>query len=230
MKLAGLLAALAAALSFSLPAVAQEPAAPPPPGGEFELGILDDEPEFDIVDSGPRPSWGGGPGGQMARPGSMSGHGMPGMGPMGGQRRDMMRRAQMGLPLIRMMLFNREPLGLSPAQVTNLETIRMDYLREVIRRRADIQIARLDLVTLMRPDPADPAGAVDTAKIEGKIREIERMRGDVQVARVRAMEAGKTQLSADQRAKLATLVAEARARWQRGGAPGRPAMPGQPRS
>jgi hypothetical protein len=50
------------------------------------------------------------------------------------------------------------------------------------------------------------------AKVEAKIRDVSRMKADLQVARLGAIEKGKAQLSADQRAKLAALLTESRSR------------------
>jgi len=47
-------------------------------------------------------------------------------------------------------------------------------------------------------------------KVEAKIREIEKLRADARIARIRAMERGKEQLTADQRKKLQDLLAEPR--------------------
>ena len=133
-----------------------------------------------------------------------------------------------------MILRHRDELALSAAQVQSLEKLRGDYMREAIRRDADRKIARLDLLALMRPDPADPTKAVDMAQVEAKVREIEKLRADLQLARIRTIEAGKAQLTPDQRTKLNGLLAQMRSRWQRGGpaSPGSmpPAPPPGPRS
>jgi Spy/CpxP family protein refolding chaperone len=42
-------------------------------------------------------------------------------------------------------------------------------------------------------------------KAEAKVREIERIRGDLRFARIRSIEKGKAQLSAEQRRKLQEL-------------------------
>jgi Spy/CpxP family protein refolding chaperone len=130
----------------------------------------------------------------------------------------------MGGPLISLMLHNRSELGLSAAQVETLEKLRGDFMREAIRREADQKIAHLDLMGLMRPDPADPTKALDLAKVEGKIRDIEKMQADLRIARIRAIEAGKAQLTPEQRTKLAALLAQHRAHWHRRG-PEPPAPP-----
>ena len=46
------------------------------------------------------------------------------------------------------------------------------------------------------------------AKVEAKVREIERMRADLRIARIRTIQKGKEQLTADQRKKLQELLAE----------------------
>jgi hypothetical protein len=215
MTLKGVFGALAAVLMLALPAAAQGPGGLAAPCTDGQLdpapGELIDEAQY--------------PGRPGPGPGPMMGHhgpGMRGQGHHGGMRRPM------GRPLLTMMLRHRDELGLSAAQVQSLEKLRGDYMREAIRRGADRKIARLDLLALMRPDPADPTKAVDMARVEAKVREIEKLRADLQLARIRAIEAGKAQLTADQRTKLNGLLAQMRSRWQRGGPPPRGSMPPAP--
>ena len=105
-------------------------------------------------------------------------------------------------PLITLMLRYKDELGLSADQVQSLERLRADFQREAIRRDADLRIAQMDLTTLLEREP------VDLGQVEAKLREIERLRGDLRLARIRAIEQGKSQLTAEQRAKLRTLLAE----------------------
>ena len=105
-------------------------------------------------------------------------------------------------PLISLMLRNRDKLGLSDAQVRNLEQLRNDFQKESIRKDADVRVAEMDLSALLE------AQNVDMAKVEAKVREIERLRADLRIARIRAIEKGKEQLTADQRKKLQELLAE----------------------
>jgi len=81
-----------------------------------------------------------------------------------------------------------------------LEAIRGDFAREAIRRGADIRIAELDLGTLLGQDP------VDLAKAEAKTREVAQLRADLRIARLRAVEQGKAVLTAEQRARLQTML------------------------
>ena len=112
-------------------------------------------------------------------------------------------------PVITLMLRNRNELGLSPAQVETLERLRADFQREAIRRDADLRIAVMDLAALLEKDP------VDLGPVEAKLREVERLRVDLRLARIRAIEQGKAQLTAEQRAKLRTLLAEPEHGWPR---------------
>lgn len=106
------------------------------------------------------------------------------------------------------VLFNRQELGLTTQQVDSLRTLGMDSWRAAIRRGADLQIARLDLMSLRWSNP------VDMGKVETKVREIERLKGDGRIAAFRTAEDAKAQLTAEQREKLRSLWA---ARWQRRG-------------
>jgi hypothetical protein len=109
---------------------------------------------------------------------------------------------------IGMVLMNRQELGLTTQQVDSLRTLGMDSRRAAIRRHGDLQIAKLDFMSLRWNDP------VDMGKIETKVREIEKFKGDGRIAAIRTVEAARAQLTAEQREKLKSLWA---ARWQRRG-------------
>ena len=188
MKTIAALGAVAVILGLTLPAMAQSPATT----------------ETVQAQAGP----GGGPG--MGGPGPGQRLGGPGMrGERGGWQRQAGRHhMRRGRSIIFMALRNQKELGLSPQQVSSLQQMGMDAARAGIKRRADAQLARLDLMGLMRTEP------VDMAKLEAKIRDIEKLKADGAIARIRTNEAAKAQLTPDQREKLKTLRM---ARWQRRG-------------
>ena len=124
-------------------------------------------------------------------------------------------------PLLSIMLSHRAELGLSAAQVETLERLRAEFQKEAIRVEADVRIAETDLRLLLAADP------VDLARVEARIREIERRRADLRVGRVRTIEQGRAQLSADQREKLRTLLAGGRPAGG-GVSPGAPPAPSAP--
>jgi hypothetical protein len=123
---------------------------------------------------------------------------------MGNRLSEHFRRAEIReeRPLITLMLRHRDRLGLSAEQVQGLERLRDSFQRDVIRSEADLRIADMDLSSLLSADP------VDLQKVEAKIRDIERLKADLRVARIRSIEKGKALLTADQRAKLNSLMAD----------------------
>jgi Spy/CpxP family protein refolding chaperone len=123
-------------------------------------------------------------------------------------------------PLITIMLHHRTELGLTPEQVTRLETLRGDFTREAIRRDADIRIAELDLAGLLGQDQ------VDLAKVETKVREVAQLRAELRIARLRALEQGKAVLTAEQRTRLQSMLSGG----MHHGAPGMPGAPAPRRS
>jgi hypothetical protein len=141
----------------------------------------------------------------------------------------------LGVPVIGPILDRREDLELSASQVEALERLGTDFIRETIRRQADLMVAGVDLDSLLGPDPSR---AVDLGSVEAKLRELERIRTDLLVALLRVIEAGKAQLTPDQRSKLATLMAGGpqspddppapAASPARAGAPPSPRGPGHP--
>lgn len=124
---------------------------------------------------------------------------------LGGQWHDLLSAVEPGgeRPLISIALAHRAELGLSAGQVTALERLRSDYQREAVRRDADLRVAEMDVATLRR------AESVDLAQVEARVREAERLRADMRMARIRTIEQGKAQLTAEQREKLRALMAEA---------------------
>jgi Spy/CpxP family protein refolding chaperone len=123
-------------------------------------------------------------------------------------------------PIISIMLSHRQELGLTTAQVNELERLRTEFQREAIKRDADMRVAEMDIAALLKSDP------VDLAKVEAKVREVERARADLRIGRFRAIEQAKAQLTQDQRAKLASVLADPWAPYPRWGIPpGRLAPP-----
>jgi periplasmic protein CpxP/Spy len=177
MKTIAALGALAVILGLTLPAMAQSPATTEAVQAQAGPG------------SGPGM---GGPGSGPGGPGMRKGHG-------GWERHAGRHHMRRGRSIIFMALRNQKELGLSPQQVSSLQQMGMDAARAGIKRRADAQLARLDLMSLLRAEP------VDMAKVEAKIRDIEKLKADGAIARIRTNEAAKAQLTPDQREKLKTL-------------------------
>ena len=182
---------LALALGLTLPAAAEPPA-------DTQLSQATPAPA-----PGGHPQWGQRPDGGR----SMHGH-------HGWHRRGKAHR----FSLARLALRHQKELGLSTTQVDSLRKLGVDARRDAIKREADLKLARVDLGTLMMPDPADPNRARDMGKIEAKVRDIEKLRADAKIAQIRTMEQSRQVLTPEQREKLRAVMAQ---RWQhRGPQPG----------
>ena len=184
MRTTGMLVGLALMLGLTMPVVAAAP----------DMALAASEtvqaaPEMLLADSG-----------GMGRGGTRPRMQAPG-GPGGWQRGFGQRQGHRRPSFVGMVLMNRQELGLTPQQVDSFRKLGMDSRRAAIRRRADLQLATLDLMSLRFSDP------VDMGKIEAKVREIEKLKGDGSIARIRTAEAAKTQLTAEQREKLKNLRA-----------------------
>jgi hypothetical protein len=108
--------------------------------------------------------------------------------------------AQPALPVIGTILENRGAIGLAASQIEALERLSLDFIREAIRRQADLLITQIDLDVLLDQDPSK---TVDMKAAGAKVREIEKIRADLQLALIRAVEAARAQLTPEQRSKLA---------------------------
>jgi hypothetical protein len=127
-------------------------------------------------------------------------------------------------PLINFMLRNRQELGLTTPQVTELERLRNEFERVAIRLDADAHIAEMEVADLLRKDP------VDLAEVEAKVRESERLRAELRIARIRVIERAKGQLDTAQKSRLQDLLASSEPSWARPERRTMPTPPGRPRS
>jgi Spy/CpxP family protein refolding chaperone len=89
-----------------------------------------------------------------------------------------------------------ERLGLTDAQRSKLANLRDDELRKVIRIDADLQIAELDLLGIVRGEHPD------LQTIEAQIDRISALHAGIAKARIGGMIAARSVLTAEQRAKL----------------------------
>ncbi len=126
--------------------------------------------------------------------------GMPGCGMMGGmEHRDMgMMHGKGG-----MMMGDDHPLwkrlmalGLDDKQKEALKTLHTKMMKEMARKRADLQIAEIDLRDLLDKD------AVDMKAVETSLKKKEALKTEMFLAHVRAHEEMKAILTPEQRKKL----------------------------
>ncbi len=76
----------------------------------------------------------------------------------------------------------KERLKLNNDQVEKLKRLRSDYRKEVIKRRANLRVAELELWELI------DAKNLDMGKAEKKVREVEAMRSDLMLYRLKTLQ------------------------------------------
>ncbi len=143
------------------------------------------------------PQGGGQGGGMMGMMGHMMGGGMGGPGMGLGMREGRGGRALSHEgPLISIMLEHKQDLGLNAEQERKLRDLRTEFAKESIRRSAEIQVAEIELDSLLELDKWD------LAKVEPKLKQIATLQGDLRLARIKTLEAGRSVLTAEQLEKL----------------------------
>ncbi len=127
--------------------------------------------------------------------------GMPGCGMMQGRGtmgRGMMRGMMGGHH--RMMQMCMQHLGLDEKQKEEISAIRVATMKDVVRKRADMQIARLELMELLSKDQ------VDMQAVEAKVKQIEGLRADIHIALIKSKEEIKSKLTPEQRKKMMDMM------------------------
>jgi Spy/CpxP family protein refolding chaperone len=89
-----------------------------------------------------------------------------------------------------------EDLKLTTQQREKLQTIGEDLARHVVRSRADLEIARLDLARELRRDSSSHA------EVERQIVAIAKLQGDIMKAAITARLDARSVLTTDQRRQL----------------------------
>jgi Spy/CpxP family protein refolding chaperone len=91
-------------------------------------------------------------------------------------------------------------IGLDEKQKEAVKEIERKTMKETIKKKADLDIARLDLRDLLDKDP------VNMKAVESKLKEIASLKADMQLSRIKAHEEIKSKLTPDQRKKLKEMT------------------------
>ena len=102
-------------------------------------------------------------------------------------------------PLISIALKNREELGLSHEQVRKLRSLRSQFQKGEILRRADLRVQEIELDELLATEP------LDISAVEARVKRIEAVRSDGRLSRIRTLMEGRALLTPEQREKLVVL-------------------------
>jgi len=90
----------------------------------------------------------------------------------------------------------KERLGLTDEQMEKFAKVRSDYRKEVIKKRAEIQVASVELSELLDQKK------VDLGQVEKKLRQVESLKADLTLYRIKTLFKTKEFLSEDQFEKL----------------------------
>ncbi len=132
-----------------------------------------------------------------------AGEGAPMAGWMKHHRAMEMRGAEPGIGR------NLSGLGLDEKQKEAIKEIRSRAMKDAVRKRADLQVARIELKDILGKDPVDMNAA------EAKLKQMSSMLADFRLSRIKAREEVKAQLTPEQREKFKANL-ERQRRWVRG--------------
>lgn len=93
-----------------------------------------------------------------------------------------------------------ENLNLDQNQRAGIWKIKTDLMKNMIRKKADLKIARLELRELLHADK------IDMNKVEAKVKEMEGLRSSMFLSRIEATEKIKSKLTSEQMKKLKDMM------------------------
>lgn len=110
---------------------------------------------------------------------------------------NMMRSdAQNDVPFIQNLLQQREQLNLTPQQIQQLQALANDTRKALIRDKAEIEIAELDLKALMQAEP------IDMTQVQEIVQRQESKGAEMRLARLNAIASAKGLLTPEQRQQV----------------------------
>ena len=118
--------------------------------------------------------------------GEMKHHGMEGMGGMMGEDHPMWKHLV--------------GLGLDEKQREAVKSIKSKEMKDMIKKRADKQIAKVELKEILGKDP------VDMKAVEAKVKQIEAIGTDMRLSHIRTMEEVKALLTPEQKKKMKEMI------------------------
>lgn len=98
-----------------------------------------------------------------------------------------------------MMMDKFAALGLDEKQKETITAIHLRMKKDVIRKKADIDVAEVELRELLGKD------AVDLKAAEAKVKQIESLRADMKMMHIRTHEEIKSNLTPEQKKKFAAM-------------------------
>ena len=93
-----------------------------------------------------------------------------------------------------------DALGLDDKQSVEVKAVLLKLQKEMIQKRADIQLAELELREVLANDPVDMKAA------ETKVKQIASLKTDAAMMHIQGIEDVKTKLTPDQKKKLSEMM------------------------
>jgi len=104
---------------------------------------------------------------------------------------------------------NLRGLGLDEKQAEAIKEIKSRVMKDTVRKRADFQVARIELKDILDKDPVDMNAA------EAKLKQLSSMLTDIRLSHIKALEEVKAKLTPEQREKFKRNL-ERQRRWVHG--------------
>ncbi len=137
----------------------------------------------------------------MGMPGGMGKAGGCGMMDRGKMGHHMGMPGEMGMTGMHHRIWRQiMALDLDQKQKAGIRTIKTDLMKDMIRKKADLRIAMLELGQLVQ------AEKVDMKEVGAKVKQIEGLRASMLLAGIEAAETVKSKLTAEQKKKLDEMM------------------------
>ena len=110
---------------------------------------------------------------------------------------------------IRHVLMAKDDLGITDVQETSLRAIKIAFKKERITRKADVDLAKVDMHALLHDDLST------MAQIETAVKQIYALKADVRLASIKAYREAKAVLSPEQQKKMKAMYRHKRREMER---------------
>lgn len=97
-------------------------------------------------------------------------------------------------------MFMFKKLGLNDQQKAAIRAIHFRTMKEMVQKKADIKVAKIELREILTKDPVDMAAA------EAAVKKIENLRAEKTMMHIKAMEEIKSNLNADQKKQFTEMM------------------------
>ena len=91
-------------------------------------------------------------------------------------------------------------LGLDKKQMEAVREIHLKTMKDTIKKKADIKVAKIELMEILSKDPVDMTAA------ETAVKKLEGLKTEMKMMHIRAMEEVKSNLNAEQKKEFSSMI------------------------